>query len=82
MKPILQHEQRLQKYANTHPLRVPKTELTDHKKQTAFSSLSELYRAPGPEKLPRGLVRSSRGAASLIRSARPATSLPFRPAIA
>jgi hypothetical protein len=37
MKPILQRGQRLQKYANTHPLRVWTTELADHKKQTAFA---------------------------------------------
>jgi hypothetical protein len=47
MKPILQHEQRLQKYANTHPLRLPKTTLADHKKQTAFSSLSEFIARRG-----------------------------------
>jgi hypothetical protein len=39
MKPILQHEQRLQKYANTHPLCVRTSWLADHKKQTAFSQL-------------------------------------------
>jgi len=36
MKPILQHEQRLQKYANTHPLRVRTTELADHKNKPPF----------------------------------------------
>jgi hypothetical protein len=47
MKPILQHEQRLQKYANTHPLRLPRTTLADHKKQTAFSSLFEFIARRG-----------------------------------
>jgi hypothetical protein len=30
MNPILQREQRLQKYANTHPLHVRTAELADH----------------------------------------------------
>src|ERR1700730_7616515 len=33
INPILQHGQRLQKYANTHPLRIQKTELADHRKK-------------------------------------------------
>lgn len=93
MKPILQREQRLQKYANTHPLRMPTTQLSDHFQRPPCLRLhwfylcsvfvrQRFYRAPGPEKVPRGLLRSSRGAASLMRSTRPATSVPFRPAIA
>ena len=39
MKPTLQHGQRLQKYANKHPLSMRTAVLTDHKKQTAFSQL-------------------------------------------
>lgn len=38
MKPILQHEQRLQKYANTHPPRM-RFELCHHRSET-FSALS------------------------------------------
>jgi hypothetical protein len=45
MNPILQHEQRLQKYANTHPLRVRTTELADHENRPPFHcSLSFISR--------------------------------------
>src|SRR5579872_2376961 len=83
INPILQREQRLQKYANTHPLRIQKAELADHrKKDHLVLAESELYLAPGPEKLLRGRVRSSRGVASLTFNVRPATSLPLRPVMA
>lgn len=84
MKPTLQREQRLQMYANTHPfVGIRTSELADHKRQTVSLMASlNFYQAPGPEKLPRGLLRSSRGTASFTRRARPATSLPFRLAMA
>jgi hypothetical protein len=36
MKPILQRGQRLQKYANTHPLHMRTTDLADHKNRPPF----------------------------------------------
>ena len=43
MKPTLQREQRLQKYANTHPLVGMRTsELADHKSRPFLFSFSEL----------------------------------------
>ena len=37
MKPILQHGQRLQKYANTHPPGMRTSKLANHKSRTTFS---------------------------------------------
>jgi len=52
MKPILQREQRLQKYANTHPLRMRTAGPCQSQKiDRLFLALSQVYLAPGPEKL-------------------------------
>jgi len=37
MKPILQHGQRLQKYANTHPLHLQTAEFHDHRAKSPFA---------------------------------------------
>jgi hypothetical protein len=78
INPILQHEHCLQKYANTHPLRSHKSELTHHRKNRLVLTGSRPYLLPGPEKLLRRLLSCRSGAASFTRNVRPPTSLPLR----
>src|SRR5260370_39115832 len=94
INPTLQLEQRLQKYANTNPLRVQKAEPRESFEEEAliwfrpdFTRASTdlphgRHLAPGPESdRPRAPLRCSQGASLIVRL-RPASSLPLRSAMA